>query len=140
MAADYATDFYGWATETARKLRSGQVAEVDLGQVAEEIESLGKSEQQQLANRLAILLAHMLKWEFQPSQRKGGWQGTINEQRFRIARLLAKNPSLEPLVEETIAEAYPEAVMNAAQETGTMVQEDFPRTCPYTRSEILPPL
>jgi hypothetical protein len=62
MAADYATDFYGWATETARKLRSGQVAEIDLGQVAEEIESLGKSEQQQLAHRLAILLAHMLKW------------------------------------------------------------------------------
>jgi hypothetical protein len=140
MAADYATDFYGWATETARKLRSGQVAEVDLGQVAEEIESLGKSEQQQLANRLAILLAHMLKWEFQPAKRKGGWEGTMREQRLRIQKLLAKNPSLDPLVEETILEAYPIAIAMAANETRTMVEEDFPRTCPYSRSEILPPL
>ena len=138
MAADYATDFYGWATETARKIRSGRLAEVNLEQVAEEIESLGKSEQQQLANRLVILLAHMLKWEFQPSQRKGGWEATINEQRFRIKRLLAKNPSLEPLIEETIAEAYPEAVMSAVIDIGTMVEQDFPRTCPYTRGEILP--
>jgi hypothetical protein len=138
MAADYATDFYGWATETARKLRAGQVADVDLERVAEEIESLGKSEQQQLANRLVILLAHMLNWEFQPLQRKGGWESTINEQRFRIARLPAKNPSLEPLVEESIHEAYPEAVMTAAREIGTIVEEDLPRTCPYTRSEILP--
>ena len=138
MAADYATDFYGWATETARKLRAGQVAEVDLELVAEEIESLGRSEQQQLVNRLVILLAHILKWEFQPSQRKDGWESTMNEQRFRIARLLARNPSLDLLVEESIQEAYPEAVMNAARETGTMVEEDFPRTCPYTRAEILP--
>ena len=138
MAADYATDFYGWATETARKLRSGDLAGVDLRLVAEEIESLGKSEQQQLANRLVILLAHTLKWEFQPSQRKAGWEATIAEQRFRIQRLLAKNPSLDPLVEEAIAEAYPEAVMTAAREIGTMVEEDFPRRCPYTRSEILP--
>lgn len=137
MAADYATDFYGWATETARKIRQGRLSEVDLEHVAEEIESLGRSEQQQLANRLAILIAHMLKWEFQPSQRKGGWESTIQEQRLRIRRLLSKNPSLGPLVEESIAEAYPEAVMNAAFETGTMVEQDFPRTCPYTMEEIL---
>jgi Domain of unknown function DUF29 len=138
MAADYATDFYGWATETARKIRSGRLAEVNLEQVAEEIESLGKSEQQQLSNRLIILLVHMLKWEFQPGRRKSGWQGTILEQRERIKRLLAKNPSLQPLVEETIAEAYSIALTTAAFETH-MVEEDFPRTCPYLVDEILPP-
>ena len=137
MAADYATDFYGWATETARKIRSGKLEEVNLEQVAEEIESLGKSEQQQLSNRLIILLTHMLKWEFQPSKRKIGWQGTIIEQRERAKRLLAKNPSLQPLVDETIAEAYSIAVATAAFETH-MVEEDFPRTCPYSRSEVLP--
>jgi hypothetical protein len=138
MAADYATDFYGWATETARKLRSGRLAEVNLDQVAEEIESLGKSEQQQLSNRLIILLAHMLKWEFQPSRRKSSWQGTIKEQRMRIHLLLRKNPSLQPLVEETITEAYSLAVIMASNET-RIVEEDFPRACPYSRTEILPP-
>jgi len=124
---------------TARKLGAGHIAEVDLEQVAEEIESLGKSEQQQLANRLVILLGHLLKWEFQPSRRKGRWEATINEQRFRIHRLLSNNPSLQPLVEETIAEVYPEAVMSAVNGIGTMVEQDFPRTCPYSRGEI-PPL
>jgi len=124
---------------TARKLGAGHIAEVDLEQVAEEIESLGKSEQQQLANRLVILLGHLLKWDFPPSQRKGGWKATINEQRFRIHRLLSKHPSLQPLVEETIAEVYPKAVMSAVNGIGTMVEQDFPRTCPYSRGEI-PPL
>ena len=69
MAADYATDFYGWATDTAAKIRSGRLSEVDLEHVAEEIDSLGKSEQLQLSNRLVILIAHMLKWEFHPASR-----------------------------------------------------------------------
>ncbi|HEX6879439.1 MAG TPA: DUF29 family protein, partial [Terriglobales bacterium] len=59
--ADYATDFYGWATDTAAKIRSGRLSEVDLEHVAEEIDSLGKSEQLQLSNRLVILIAYMLK-------------------------------------------------------------------------------
>lgn len=137
MAADYATDYYGWATETAQKLRSGDLAGINLNLVAEEIESLGRSEQQQLANRLSILVAHMLKWEFQPSQRKQGWLNTMTEQRRRIQRLLEKNPSLKPLVAESITEAYPEAVFHAATETN-MVEQDFPRTCPYSADEILP--
>jgi hypothetical protein len=137
MGADYATDFYGWTIDTARKLRAGELADVDLELVAEEIESLGKSEQQQLSNRLIILLTHMLKWEFQPSKRKSGWQGTMIEQRERIKRLLAKNPSLRPVLDETIAEAYSIAVTTAAFEAH-MIEDDFPRTCPYVRDEILP--
>lgn len=136
MAADYANDFYGWATDTAAKIRSGRLSEVDLEHVAEEIDSLGKSEQLQLSNRLAILLAHMLKREFQPSQRKPGWQATMKEQRIRIRRLIERNPSLKPLIEETIEESYPIAVAFAASETN-IVDEDFPRTCPYTMDEIL---
>jgi hypothetical protein len=136
MAADYANDFYGWATETAEKLRSGRLSEVDLEHVAEEIESLGKSEQQQLSSRLVVLLTHMLKWEFQPEAQKGGWEATIKLQRLRIRRLLDKNPSLKPLFWETVEESYPLAVIHAAEETNK-VEEDFPRTCPYSKEEIL---
>ena len=136
MAADYATDFYGWATDTAAKIRSGRLSEVDLEHVAEEIDSLGKSEQLQLSNRLVILIAHMLKWEFQPGQQKPGWMSTIKEQRFRIRRLIEKNPSLRPIIEETIQDPYPLAVLFAVNETN-IVEEDFPRTCPYTMDEVL---
>ena len=85
MAADYATDFYGWATDTAAKIRSGRLSEVDLEHVAEKIDSLGKSEQLQLSNRLVILIAHMLKWEFQasrasaPTQWARYWKGELHK-------------------------------------------------------------
>jgi hypothetical protein len=136
MPSLYDTDFFAWAQDVANKLRSGRLSDVDLELVAEEIESLGKSEQQQLSNRLVILIAHMLKWEFHPNQRKTSWQGTIREQRARITRLLKRNPSLKALVDETITEAYPVAVTLASSETD-IVEEDFPRTCPYTRDEIV---
>lgn len=99
-------------------------------------ESLGRSERQQLSSRLVILISHLLKSEFQPAAREGGWQATIKEQRVRIQRLLARNPSPEPLFDETLEESYPLALIHAAKETN-MVEEDFPRTCPYSKQVIL---
>jgi Domain of unknown function DUF29 len=40
----YAQDFYGWTQEQARLLREGRFAELDVANVVEEIETLGRSE------------------------------------------------------------------------------------------------
>jgi hypothetical protein len=77
----YETDFYRWTQETAEKLRQGRLAEVDLEQIAEEIEEMGRSERHELRNRLAVLLAHLLKWQYQPDWRGNSWLFTIEEQR-----------------------------------------------------------
>ena len=82
----YETDFHQWAFEQAQRLRSGEP--VDVENVAEELETLGRSEERELTNRLAVLLQHMLKCERQPERRNAGWDATIKEQRRRIARLL----------------------------------------------------
>jgi ribosomal protein L29 len=130
----YETDFHAWAFEQAQKIRAGEA--IDAENVAEELESLGRSEQQQLESRLTILLTHLLKWEFQPDRRSSSWKGTIKEQRHRIARLLLKMPSLQACLDESIADAYAIARISAGVETG-MVEEDFPSECPYSTEQIL---
>jgi hypothetical protein len=82
--------------DKAKLLRQGRFTEIDVEHIAEELEDMGKSERQSLENRLIILVAHLLKWEHLPDHRSGSWEGSINEQRLRINRLLRNNPSLKP--------------------------------------------
>ena len=134
MATLYETDFYAWTQEQARKLRAGEP--VDAANIAEELETLGRSEEQQLTNRLAVLIQHLLKCEYQPSKRTPSWDATIKEQRRRVSRLLHDNPSLKPKLDSCIADAYATAVTFAGVETG-LVEEDFPVECPYSVELIL---
>jgi hypothetical protein len=134
MATLYETDFYAWTQEQARKLRAGEA--VDAANIAEELETLGRSEEQQLTNRLAVLIQHLLKCEYQPSQHTASWDGTIKEQRRRVNRLLSDNPSLKPRLDSCIVDAYATAVTFASVETG-LVEEDFPAACPYSVEFIL---
>ena len=65
----YETDFYAWTIEQADLLHNQQWQHLDLENLIEEITSLGKQQRQELRNRLSILLAHLLKWEYQPQKR-----------------------------------------------------------------------
>lgn len=90
MSDLYETDVVAWAEEQAALLRSGQLSAIDASKIAEEIEDVGKNEQRALASRLAVLVAHLLKWKFQPELRSKSWQNTIREQRSAIARCVPK--------------------------------------------------
>jgi hypothetical protein len=114
----------------------GQFEQVDWENVAEEIESLGRSEKRELKSRLEVLLQHLLKWEFQPERRGASWEMTINEQRDRIEDLLADSPSLKPYLETILAEAYRRACRAASLETAIEL-ENFPVECPYSIGQIL---
>ena len=123
----YERDFYAWANQQSALLRSGRVAEADLANIAEEIESMGRSEKRELANRLAVLLAHLLKWQYQPGRRGASWRLTIEEQRQRLAAHLSDNPSLKAALPESIA---------AARQTGR-ARADFPADCPWGFEQIV---
>ena len=101
----YEQDFYAWANEQAALLRSGRVSDADLEHIAEEIESMGRSEKRELINRLKVLLAHLLKWQFQPTLRGTSWRLTIEDQRQEVAEHLADNPSLKAMLPEAMASA-----------------------------------
>jgi Domain of unknown function DUF29 len=132
----YETDFYAWTQEQADLLRTKQWSQIDLPNLIEEIESLGKQQRQELRNRLSVLIGHLLKWEYQPQHRSRSWLATLRVQRRDILRLLKDNPSLNSYVDEPLQEAYENAKDLAMGETD-LSEQTFPSHCLYSLSEIL---
>lgn len=134
----YDQDFYAWALRNADLLRQGKLSEIDAANIAEELESMGRSERRALVNRLAVLLAHLLKWRCQPGLRCNSWKYTIKEQRRKVCALLEDSPSLRHELHARFREAYADSLLLAAKETG-LEEDAFPATCPYSLEEILSP-
>lgn len=132
----YDQDFYAWTLKNAELIRQGRLADLDLEHVAEELESMGRSEWYELVDRLAVLLAHLLKWQFQPERRSNSWRLTMMEQRRRVQLRLKKSPSLRHEFDETFVEAYESAVLRAAKEMKVM-ESQLPRSCPFTAEQTL---
>ncbi|HTW68848.1 MAG TPA: DUF29 domain-containing protein [Acetobacteraceae bacterium] len=132
----YDQDFYAWANEQAALLRAGRFADIDVENVAEEIESMGRSQKSEMVNRLAVLLMHLLKWRYQPGFRSNSWRLTIEEQRRRLADHLADNPSLNSQVDSALQRAYRLARLQAARETG-LGREVFPADCPFAFNHVM---
>ena len=138
LAPSYEGDFFAWTQDQGRRLREVRPNNLDWENVAEEIESLGRSEKAELESRLNVLVLHLLKWQFQPGKRKPGWRATILEQRYRIGRRLADSPSLVKYPGSILAEEYETARLKAAGETRLSLSR-FPEDCPYTVEQILNP-
>lgn len=132
----YETDFYAWTIEQASLLRNQQWSQIDLHNLIEEIESLGKQQRQELRNHLSVLIGHLLKWQYQPENRSRSWLATIRVQRRDISRLLKDNPSLKPYIDEALLEAYENGRDLAMGETN-LPEETFPSNNPYTVASIL---
>lgn len=135
-SATYEGDFYAWLLKSAELLRQRQFSELDLEQIAEELEGMARSDKRQLINRFAVLLSHLLKWQYQPERRSKSWERTIREQRKRISLLLDDSPSLKSEIEQKLADAYEIAVLSAANETG-LDEDRFPESCEYTLDQVL---
>ena len=136
MKNEYEKDFYAWTVRNAKLIRYGKFSEVDVEHVAEEIECMGRSEKRELINRLAVLMAHLLKWQFQTERRSRSWEDTIEEQRISISDLLEDNPSLKHEINNKIDHAYRLAVFTAARETG-LNKVTFPLACVFTLEQCL---
>ena len=136
MDTVYEQDFFAWANQQAALLRAGRLSEADIAHIAEEIESMGKSEKRELISRLKVLMMHLLKWQSQPTGRSTSWRLTVEEQRREVVDHLADNPSLQSLMDTALASAYGSAVLAAARETGLDVAL-FPEECPWSYAQII---
>lgn len=150
----YAADFAAWCLTTAALVRTGQWEAINVEALAEELESLGKSQQRELESRLGELLLHLLKWVFQPERRQDShsWADSILDQRTQLASLLRDNPSLQPKVPAIMGDVYrharERAIIAMAPQTRShaSVQRDIPAllrrstlplSCPWTDQEVL---
>ena len=134
----YESDIIAWANEQARLLRAGDFAALDIEHIADEVEDVGKSEQRELETRMALLLCHLLKWEFQAGRRGASWQKTIIVQREGLELRIKRTPSLKASLADPDWQrlAWLDAVDQAAKETGLDV---FPAVCPWTMVQVLDP-
>jgi hypothetical protein len=139
----YKIDYSAWAERHVQLLRAGRYSELDVEHLLEELSDMGKSEQRELENRLTILLAHLLKWDYQyrtlPERwrefKGDSWRTTIIEQRNRLEKLLTQAPGLKARLPATIGEAYADAVGLASDESG-LPSSTFPDQCPYSAEQL----
>jgi hypothetical protein len=135
VRADYERDFYSWSQEQARLIRERRWDSVDRENVAEEIESLGRTEFNRLESALRVLLLHSLKWDHQPARRSRSWALSIRQQQLELDDVLVDNPGLRPRISEAIGRAYRKARLQAARETA-LEETRFPAQCPYSWDDI----
>ncbi len=128
----YETDFYAWTQQQAALMKEGCLADLDLMNVLEEIESLGRKEVSELRSRYKVLVLHLLKEMFQPERSGRSWRTTILNQRLEIARHIAEDSSLKPKADSLFETAYADARRLAASETGLPIAT-FPIMSPFSR-------
>jgi hypothetical protein len=133
---DYEADFHAWSMEQSSRLRLLRIPGLDTENMAEEIESLGRSDKRELGSRSEVLLMHLLKWKYQPARCSKSWAVTVLEQRLKIESLLGESPSLRPSMPTILLKSYPLAVKSAVVETDLPVGS-FPHVCEWTAEQIL---
>jgi hypothetical protein len=132
----YRDDYLAWIEAQTALLRQGRLQDIDSDLLADEFETMGRRERNELVSRLVILIAHLLKWQYQSAHRTSCWRGSIVEQRVQISREMRLSPSLKAFLPQAIQDAYPDAVHIATQETG-IAENAFPHVCPHGEAEIL---
>ncbi len=134
-ATDYDTDFYLWTQQQAALLRQGALTDLDIANLAEEIESMGKSDRRSVESYLSNIILHLLKWQYQPERRGSSWEGSIDHGREQVERVIADSPSLRRQLSNFVVTEYRAACRKAAKETGLPLTT-FPDQCPFTVEQI----
>lgn len=132
----YGRDMYRWTRQQAKLLRTGKLSELDLENLAEEIESLGKRDRREVHSRLRLVLMHLLKWQYQPSKRGDSWRATIAAQRSDIQDILEQSPSIHRALVKRFPKTYGEAVVRALLET-QLPAKALPESSPFTLEQAL---
>jgi len=132
----YEQDFCLWIETTANLLKNGQFSQLDIENLVEEIETIGRSEKNALESNLIIVFLHLLKWQYQPSKRSRSWESSIFEHRTRIHKAFKNSPSLRKFFTSVFSECYQYGKKKASIETGLSLAA-FPAESPFTMEEVL---
>lgn len=132
----YDTDYSLWVQQQHGLLKAGRFNELDLDNLIEEVEAMGKSEYDRLVSHLRVLLCHLLKWQYQPERRGRSWEVTIITQRNQAEMVLYDSPSFKHRLPDAIDKGYRRAVNEAIKQTG-LPKKTFPVTCPWSYEQFM---
>lgn len=136
---EYEKDFFKWTAHQAKYLKKQEFSKLDMNNLIEEIESLGRSEKRTLQSYLENLLMHKLKVKYQPKKHTASWDASIKEASFKSQKTLSENPSLKAKLKEILKDAYYTARLRAVVET-KLKEDTFPVQCPWALKELFPNL
>jgi hypothetical protein len=108
----YEQDFYLWLQTTLAILRERKLEQLDIENLIEEIDSMGRSEKKELKTRLVVLIEHLLKLQYLTQEKDYNardWRNTVVEQRRQIAYTLADSPSLKGILNDVFLDCYIDA-------------------------------
>jgi hypothetical protein len=132
----YEQDETAWLEAMSTLAAQGRHAEMDHPNLSEYLADMAKKDRREVSSRLVVLLAHLLKWEYQSPHRSGSWQGTIVEQRRELRKLLEDSVTLHKHAVSVLAQAYADARKQAAAETG-LPRGTFPAECRWDLESLL---
>jgi hypothetical protein len=136
----YDTDFVEWTAYASELLRQGRFDEIDLENLIEEIEDLGKSEQSAVLLQLTRMVMHLVKHTIQPQRSGASWRSSFVDARRQILHKLEISPSLRRHLQNALQMAYQEAVRDALDETGlagSAKNLGIPAACPFSLTDLL---
>lgn len=131
-------DFYSWCKKNAEVLRRGQMIDTDLDylDLAEELDFMSASVEREVKNRLAIIIAHLLKIKFEPQRKSRSWLLTIDEQRDETKITIKKNPGIKHKLDRIYLEAYNSSKYIFQRDT-LIDKKELPEECPYSLENLL---
>lgn len=135
----YEADFFAWTQQQAEALRRRDWSALDIDNLVEEVDSLGRQERSELRELLTALLVSLAKWHYLPQQRGRhgrSWRLLAEEQRVRIEHHLRDSPSLMAYGPKVTRQVWRIACLVTARET-SLSYEMFPKQCPFTWEEVI---
>ena len=134
----YNTDFNAWVYNSIDSLKSKRFDDLDIESLIEEMEGLAARNRRELFNRLVVLLAHLIKWQYQSNLRCGSWKGTITVQRIGLEDLLEESPSLKNKFTELLLDKRLfRRVLDIVIKDTEIYENNLPKENPFTAKEIL---
>lgn len=134
--SNYENDFFAWTQDQAKYLKNGELEKLDIINLQDEIEDMGKSEKRALESQINNILMHMLKAQYQKERDCISWQSSIKEAKVMANKILKQNPSLKYKLKEIFIHSYEIARIKASGQTG-LEENIFPESCPWTIEEVL---
>ena len=135
LSALYKSDETAWLDAMARLIRERRFDELDLPNLGEYLTDMARRDRREVKSRLAVLMAHLLKWEHQPTRRSSSWRATIVTQRQELADLVGGGVLRQHAL-AVLPDAYANALEQASAET-SLGRETFPTNCPFSLDHIL---
>ncbi len=138
MGTLYNQDVAAWAQEQSQLLRSGRFSELDVEHIADEIDDVGRRQLRELANCMALLLCHLLRWQHPAAQRDHVLRKKLEAQRKEVNHLLNESPSLVTKMADVkwLDMVWSKAVALAVSDIGL---DCFPENMPWSVSQVMKP-